>query len=169
MLAAKEGKAIRFEESKVRAIGRTGSGVRGITLGKSDELIGMVCVLTNENPNILVVSEKGFGKRSDLDDYRVTNRGGKGVKTINITPKTGKLIAIKQVTDSEDLMIINRSGLTIRLPISEVRLAGRATQGVKLINLKGSDSIAAVTKVTAEELDETKEIDELDKSLTDSE
>lgn len=169
MLAAKEGKAIRFEESKVRAIGRTGSGVRGITLGKSDELIGMVCVLTNENPNILVVSEKGFGKRSDLDDYRVTNRGGKGVKTINITPKTGKLIAIKQVTDSEDLMIINRSGLTIRLPISEVRLAGRATQGVKLINLKGSDSIAAVTKVTAEELDETKEIDELNKSLTDSE
>ncbi len=169
MLAAKEGKAIRFEESKVRAIGRTGSGVRGITLGKLDELIGMVCVLTNENPNILVVSEKGFGKRSDLDDYRVTNRGGKGVKTINITPKTGKLIAIKQVTDSEDLMIINRSGLTIRLPISEVRLAGRATQGVKLINLKGSDSIAAVTKVTAEELDETKEIEELDKSLTDTE
>ncbi len=169
MLAAKEGKAIRFEESKVRAIGRTGSGVRGITLGKSDELIGMVCVTTNENPNILVVSEKGFGKRSDLDDYRVTNRGGKGVKTINITPKTGKLIAIKQVTDSEDLMIINRSGLTIRLPISEVRLAGRATQGVKLINLKGSDSIAAVTKVTAEELDGTKEIDEFDKSFTDSE
>lgn len=146
ILAARDGKALRFNESKVRSIGRTGSGVRGITIGESDEVIGMVCV-TDPHSEILVVSENGYGKRSKLEDYRVTNRGGKGVKTLNITDKTGKLIAIKDVTDENDLMIINKSGITIRVPVSEIRLAGRATQGVKVINLKGNDSIAAVAKV----------------------
>jgi DNA gyrase subunit A len=154
MLAARQGKAIRFNEKTVRPIGRTGSGVRGISLQNNDEVIGMVCVNEDENRDILVVSEKGYGKRSGLDDYRITNRGGKGVKTINITDKTGKLIAIKGVSDTEDLMIINRSGLTIRLSVNEVRLAGRATQGVRLINLKSSDSIAAVAKVDAVEIAE---------------
>ena len=147
LLAAKEGKAIRFPEKLVRSIGRTGSGVRGITISNSDEVIGMVCVEENDPKDILVVSEKGFGKRSKFDDYRITNRGGKGVKTINITAKTGKLIAIKSVTDNDDLMIINRSGITIRLSISEMRITGRATQGVKLINLKNGDSIAAAAIV----------------------
>lgn len=151
MLAARDGKAIRFHEKAVRPIGRTGSGVRGVSLQGTDEVIGMVCVNDNEKRDILVVSEKGYGKRSDLEDYRTTNRGGKGVKTINITDKTGKLIAIKGVTDTEDLMIINRSGLTIRLSVAGVRLAGRATQGVKLINLKSNDSIAAVARIEAED------------------
>ncbi len=155
LLAAKEGKAIRFPEKLVRPIGRTGSGVRGISLGASDEVIGMVCVEKNESMEILVVSEKGYGKRSDLDDYRVTNRGGKGVKTINITEKTGKLIAIKGVNDTNDLMIINRSGITIRLSVDKVRLAGRATQGVRLINLRNGDSIAAVAKVQKDEEEDT--------------
>jgi DNA gyrase subunit A len=154
MLAARQGKAIRFDEKAVRPIGRTGSGVRGISLQSNDEVIGMVCVNEDENRDILVVSEKGYGKRSGLDDYRITNRGGKGVKTINITDKTGKLIAIKGVSDTEDLMIINRSGLTIRLSVNDVRLAGRATQGVRLINLKASDSIAAVAKVDAVEIND---------------
>jgi DNA gyrase subunit A (EC 5.99.1.3) len=135
-LAGREGKAIRFPEKLVRAIGRTGSGVRGMSIPKGDEVIGMVCVEEQEQKDILVVSENGFGKRSKLEDYRVTNRGGKGVKTINISQKTGKLISIKAVNESNDLMIINRSGLTIRLRISELRVTGRATQGVKLINLK---------------------------------
>jgi DNA gyrase subunit A len=151
MLAARDGKAIRFHEKAVRPIGRTGSGVRGVSLQGTDEVIGMVCVNDNEKRDILVVSEKGYGKRSDLEDYRTTNRGGKGVKTINITDKTGKLIAIKGVTDTEDLMIINRSGLTIRLSVAGVRLAGRATQGVKLINLRSNDSIAAVARIEAED------------------
>jgi Type IIA topoisomerase (DNA gyrase/topo II, topoisomerase IV), A subunit len=147
LLAAKDGKAIRFPEKLVRAIGRTGSGVRGMSLSKGDEVIGMVCVEENELKDILVVSENGFGKRSKLEDYRVTNRGGKGVKTIGISPKTGKLISIKVVDENNDLMIINRSGLTIRLRVSELRVTGRATQGVKLINLKKNDSIAAIANV----------------------
>ncbi|HPT13260.1 MAG TPA: DNA gyrase subunit A [Bacteroidales bacterium] len=147
LMALRSGRAIRFNETTVRPMGRNATGVRGIRLaGKTDEVIGMICV-DNENANILVVSENGYGKRSSLEDYRVTNRGGKGVKTINITDKTGKLIAIKDVTDSDDLMIINRSGIIIRMAIGDLRIMGRATQGVRLINLKDSDSIAAVAKV----------------------
>ena len=150
MLALKSGKAIRFEESKTRPMGRTASGVRGITLGHdNDEVIGMVAVNDMES-NILVVSEKGYGKRSKLDDYRITNRGGKGVKTLNISDKTGELVAIKNVDDSNDLMIINKSGLTIRMAVEDLRVMGRATQGVKLINIKGKDMIAAVAKVMHE-------------------
>ncbi|MFP4557442.1 MAG: DNA gyrase subunit A [Bacteroidales bacterium] len=147
LLAAREGKAIRFPENLVRAIGRKGSGVRGISIGENDEVVGMVCVNNNEKVDILVVSEKGYGKRSDIDGYRITNRGGKGVKTINITEKTGKLISVKGVTDNDDLMIINRSGITIRVSVDKIRLAGRATQGVRLINLRNGDTIAAVTQV----------------------
>jgi DNA gyrase subunit A len=148
LLAVRTGLAIRFPEAKVRPMGRTAAGVRGIRLSdaKDNEVIGMVCT-DNKEVTILVVSEKGFGKRSDLDDYRVTNRGGKGVKTIKITDKTGALIAIKEVIDDQDLMIINKSGLTIRTAVSELRVTGRATQGVKLINLRKADSIAAVTVV----------------------
>jgi len=151
ILATKEGKAVRFNESKVRAIGRTGSGVRGITLSKKDdEVIGMVWVEESDN-EILVVSEKGFGKRSTIDEYRITNRGGKGVKTLNITEKTGKMVAIKGVNDDIDLMIINRSGITIRVAVKDIRVTGRATQGVKLINLRNSDMIAAVAQIEKEE------------------
>ena len=147
LIGLKSGKAIRFNEDTVRAIGRNASGVKGITLGgANDEVIGMVCVEDKES-SILVVSENGFGKRSTLDEYRVTNRGGKGVKTLNITPKTGPLIAIVNVIDTDDLMIINKSGIAIRLSVSELREMGRATQGVKLINLKNDDKIAAVTKI----------------------
>jgi len=147
LLAIKTGKAIRFNESKVRPVGRNASGVKGIKLAnKNDEVVGMVCVSGPET-TIMVVSENGYGKRSDISDYRITNRGGKGVKTINITDKTGSLIAIKGVSNNEDLMIITKVGLTIRMAISEFRLAGRATQGVRLINLKDEDSIAAVTQV----------------------
>ena len=130
LIAAKEGKAIRFNEEAVRPIGRTGAGVKGITIEDDDEVIGMVCVEPDSKEDILVVSENGYGKRTDLDDYRITNRGGKGVKTLQITEKTGKLIAIKSVTDDNDLMIINRSGLTIRIPVSDIRVSGRATQVV---------------------------------------
>ena len=149
LLAAREGKCVRFNESNVRAIGRTGAGVRGINITDDDEVIGMICVDPEikegqEASHVLVVSENGYGKRSLLDDYRVVNRGGKGVKTLNITEKTGKLIAIKNVTDENDLMIINKSGLTIRLDVASVRVAVRATQGVRLINIKDGDSIAAV-------------------------
>ncbi len=147
IIAARDGKAIRFPEKLVRPIGRTGSGVRAISIKPNDEVIGMVCVHDTEPKDILVVSEMGYGKRSKLDDYRITNRGGKGVKTLNITPKTGNLIAIKGVTDNDDLMIINRSGITIRLSVSKMRVTGRATQGVKLINLKNNDAIAAVANV----------------------
>ncbi len=151
MLACKYGKAIRFEESKTRPLGRTASGVRGITLSSDkDEVIGMISV-NDENSDVLVVSEKGYGKRSKLSDYRVTNRGGKGVKTIKITDKTGLLVAIKNVTDEDDLMIINKSGITIRLAVKDLRVMGRATQGVRLIKLKPNDSIAAVAKVVHEE------------------
>ncbi|GAB1858311.1 DNA gyrase subunit A [Flavobacteriaceae bacterium MHTCC 0001] len=151
MLALKSGKAIRFEEAKTRPMGRNASGVRGITLANdNDEVIGMVAVNDMES-NILVVSENGYGKRSSLDDYRITNRGGKGVKTISITDKTGSLVSIKNVTDNDDLMIINKSGIAIRMAVEDLRVMGRATQGVKLINLKGNDSIAAVAKVMHDE------------------
>lgn len=154
MLAVKSGKAIRFPEDKVRPMGRTASGVRGITLGsEDDEVIGMICV-EPEKANVLVVSENGYGKRSDIEDYRTTNRGGKGVKTINLTEKTGSLIALLDVTDEEHLMIITRSGLTIRLEIASLRVMGRNTQGVKLINLRNDDAIAAVAKVSASKEDE---------------
>jgi len=153
MLALKSGKSIRFEESKTRPMGRNASGVRGIRLANDqDEVVGMIAV-NNLEDNILVVSENGYGKRSNLEDYRITNRGGKGVKTINITEKTGNLVAIKNVTDEDDLMIINKSGITIRLAILNLRVMGRATQGVKLINLNKNDSIAAVAKVMHEEED----------------
>lgn len=154
MMAVKSGRCIRFNEQGVRAMGRGASGVKAISLDtENDEVIGMVCV-EDMTRNIMVVSENGFGKRSEIEEYRITNRGGKGVKTINITDKTGKLIAIKDVTDEDDLMIINRSGLTIRLAINTLRVMGRATQGVKLINLKKNDTIAAVTKVQHEEPEE---------------
>ena len=147
LLAVKSGKAIRFEENKTRPMGRNASGVRGITLnGPADEVIGMVSVSDPET-EILVVSENGYGKRSSLDDYRTTNRGGKGVKTLSITDKTGDLVSIKNVSDMDDLMIINKSGIAIRMDVANLRVMGRATQGVKLINLKGSDTIAAVAKV----------------------
>ncbi|AXT55699.1 DNA gyrase subunit A [Aquimarina sp. MMG015] len=159
MLAVKSGKAIRFEEEKTRPMGRGASGVRGIRLADDkDEVIGMVAVNDMES-NILVVSENGYGKRSKLEDYRITNRGGKGVKTISVTDKTGELVAIKNVTDSDDLMIINKSGIAIRLSVEDLRVMGRATQGVRLINLKGKDSIAAVAKVMHEE-DDVEDIDE---------
>ena len=155
LLAARGGKCVRFNEEDVRAIGRTASGVRGINITEEDEVIGMICVDPNAEGSdirhILVVSENGYGKRSNLDDYRVTSRGAKGVKTINITEKTGALIAIKDVTDENDLMIINKSGITIRVGVSDIRVAGRATQGVRLINIKEGDMIAAVCSVNKSE------------------
>lgn len=154
ILALKSGRAIRFNESKVRPMGRNASGVRGITLAsESDEVIGMICINEPE-VSVLVVSEKGYGKRSNIDDYRVTNRGGKGVKTLNITEKTGYLIAIKDVTDEDDLMIINKSGIIIRIAVEKLRVMGRATQGVRLINLRNEDEIAAVAKVSSEDEEE---------------
>ncbi|MFV8269984.1 DNA gyrase subunit A [Flavobacterium sp. GT2N3] len=154
ILAVKSGKLVRFEETKTRPMGRTASGVRGITLkDETDEVIGMVTV-NDMSSEILVVAENGYGKRSSLDEYRITNRGGKGVKTLNITEKTGKLISINSVTDADDLMIINKSGLTIRMAVEDLRVMGRATQGVKLINIKGNDSIAAVTKVMKDDVAE---------------
>ncbi len=154
LLAVKSGKMVRFEEGKTRPMGRSASGVRGITLqNEQDECIGMISV-NDMSSEILVVSENGYGKRSSLDDYRITNRGGKGVKTLNITEKTGSLISINAVTDNDDLMIINKSGLTIRMEVSDLRVMGRATQGVRLINIKGTDSIAAVTKVIREDEEE---------------
>jgi len=152
LVAVKSGKLVRFEESKTRPMGRTASGVRGITLqDDKDEVIGMVSV-NDMNSEILVVAENGYGKRSSLEEYRVTNRGGKGVKTLNITEKTGKLVSINSVTDADDLMIINKSGLTIRMAVEDLRVMGRATQGVRLINIKGNDSIAAVTKVMKDDV-----------------
>ncbi|MFE3872386.1 DNA gyrase subunit A [Flavobacterium sp. ZS1P70] len=154
ILAVKSGKLVRFEETKTRPMGRTASGVRGITLkDETDEVIGMVTV-NDMSSEILVVAENGYGKRSSLDEYRITNRGGKGVKTLNITEKTGKLISINAVTDADDLMIINKSGLTIRMAVEDLRVMGRATQGVRLINIKGNDSIAAVTKVMKDDVAE---------------
>ncbi|MBR5818999.1 MAG: DNA gyrase subunit A [Alistipes sp.] len=147
MIAAREGRAIRFNESTVRPMGRVSTGVRAISIEDSDEVIGMIAIEPESTQDVLVLSENGFGKRTDLDEYRITNRGGKGVKTINVTEKTGKLISIQAVTDDNDLMIINRSGLTIRTSADQIRVAGRATQGVKVINLRDGDSIASVTAV----------------------
>ena len=161
LIAVKSGKLVRFEEGKTRPMGRSASGVRGITLADdNDEVIGMVSV-NDMDSEILVVSENGYGKRSALEDYRITNRGGKGVKTLNITDKTGSLVSINNVTDADDLMIINKSGLTIRMMVSDLRVMGRATQGVRLINIKGNDSIAAVTKVMREEEAVDEAIDEI--------
>ena len=161
MMAVKSGKAIRFEESKTRPMGRGASGVRGIKLNnENDEVVGMIAV-NDMDANILVVSENGYGKRSNLEDYRVTNRGGKGVKTISITEKTGKLVSIKSVNDLDDLMIINKSGIAIRMEISGLRVMGRATQGVKLINLKEEDNIAAVAKVMKDD-DSIEDINDLE-------
>ena len=157
IIANRNGRAIRFHESAVRVMGRTATGVRGMTLDEdgSDEVIGMICIKDPETEPIMVVSEQGYGKRSDIEDYRKTNRGGKGVKTLNITDKTGKLVAIKSVTDENDLMIINKSGITIRLKVADVRIMGRATQGVRLINLeKRNDQIGSVCKVTSESEEE---------------
>jgi DNA gyrase subunit A len=169
VMALRSGRAIRFNESTVRPMGRTATGVRGIRLAHDkDEVVGMVSIESSES-TILVVSEKGYGKRTDVDDYRVTNRGGKGVKTINVTEKTGQLVAIKDVTDTDDLMIINRSGIVIRIAMSHLRVMGRATQGVRLITLKGEDSIASVAKVQHDEEEETAEvvIDETDVAVAD--
>lgn len=158
VLAVKSGKAIRFNEAKVRAIGRTGAGVKGVALTEGDEVVGMVTLPANSSKEILVVSENGYGKRSPLEDYRVTNRGGKGVKTMSITEKTGVLIAIKDVDDMHDLMMINKSGIAIRLEIADLRVMGRATQGVRLINIRKNDAIAAVTviEVSEEEMQQRK-------------
>ena len=157
MIASREGKAIRFNEEIVRPVGRTSMGVRGIALEEGNEAIGMICIEPDSNQDVLVLSENGFGKRTDLDEYRITNRGGKGVKTINITEKTGKLISIQAVTDQNDLMIINRSGLTIRTSVEQIRVAGRATQGVKIINLREGDVIASVMAVPKSEEEEAVE------------
>jgi DNA gyrase subunit A len=167
LIAVKSVKFVRFEEAKTRPMGRTASGVRGITLrDDQDEVIGMVSVDENNinETQLLVVTENGYGKRTKLEDegeavYRITNRGGKGVKTLNITEKTGALVSINTVTDADDLMIINKSGLTIRMDVSTLRVMGRATQGVRLINLKGNDSIAAVTKVMKDDEEEAVAID----------
>ena len=169
LIAVRSGKILRFEEGKTRPMGRTASGVRGITLGHDkDEVVGMVSVNDMES-EILVVSEKGYGKRSSLEDYRITNRGGKGVKTLNVTDKTGELVTIKNVTDSDDLMIINKSGLTIRMHVEDLRVMGRATQGVKLINIKGNDSIAAVARVMREEDEEIEEGEVIEGAIAEGE
>jgi DNA gyrase subunit A len=183
MMAVKSGKAIHFEEEKVRSMGRTAAGVRGIRLANdTDEVVGMICI-EDTTSSVLVVAENGYGKRSAVEDYRITNRGGKGVKTINITDKTGPLISLKNVSDIDDLMVINKSGVTIRIGVDTLRVMGRATQGVKLIRLRDDDSIASVAKVSKfeadeEELDtletdeninsEQSENEELDSSLNDS-
>lgn len=159
VMALRSGRAIRFNESTVRPMGRTATGVRGITLAsEKDEVVGMISV-NNQETTVLVVSEKGYGKRTDIDDYRITNRGGKGVKTINVTDKTGELVAIKGVTDENDLMIINKSGIVIRIGVESLRVMGRATQGVKLITLKDSDEIASVTKVERQEDEEELDVE----------
>jgi DNA gyrase subunit A len=161
LIAVKSGKCIRFEESKTRPMGRNASGVRGIRLkDDKDEVVGMISV-NDMDSDILVVSKNGYGKRSRLEDYRITNRGGKGVKTISITEKTGKLVSIINVSDNDDLMIINKSGIAIRMEVASLRVMGRATQGVRLINLKNTDSIAAVAKVVHEE-DEVTDLEDID-------
>jgi len=163
IIAKSEGKAVRFNERDVRPMGRTASGVRGVTLESADDrVIGMVC-LSRENANLLVVSEKGYGKRSLIDDYRVTKRGGKGVKTINVTEKTGKLVAIKSVMDNDDLMIINKSGISIRISVAELRVMGRATQGVRLIKLNEDDEISSVEKIQKIEGEDVAEANEPEK------
>ena len=160
VIAKRSGRAIHFHEKDVRPMGRTAAGVRGVTLeGDQDRVIGMVCVSRNES-DLMVVSEKGYGKRSSIDDYRITKRGGKGVKTINVTDKTGALVSIKEVVDTDDLMIINRSGITIRMEVKTVRVMGRATQGVKLIRLNDGDEISSVEKIELLEEEKGTEIDE---------
>lgn len=169
MIAARDGRCVRFDETDVRVLGRGASGVRGINIDDDDEVVGVI-TYNSEDPDaqkhtILVVSENGFGKRSDPEDYRLTSRGSKGVKTLNITEKTGKVVAIKNVTEENDLMIINQSGLTIRMAVTDIRVAGRATQGVKLINIREGDRIAAISAVAksdecdspVEEVDSTNE------------
>ena len=168
IIANRNGRAIRFHETAVRVMGRTATGVRGITLDEDgqDHVIGMICIKDLQAETVMVVSEQGYGKRSDIEGYRKTNRGGKGVKTMNITDKTGKLVAIKSVTDDNDLMIINKSGITIRLKMSEVRTMGRATQGVRLINLeKRNDQIGSVCKVTTESLEDEIPTEELEGNI----
>ena len=161
VLANRNGRAIRFNENDVRVMGRVSTGVRGMRLdGGDDELVGMVCVNDAQNETIMVVSEKGYGKRSDVEDYRKTARGAKGVKTLGITEKTGRLVAIKVVTDDNDLMIINKSGILIRMKVADVRVMGRATQGVRLINLtKKNDTIASVCKVMSASDEEVVEME----------
>jgi DNA gyrase subunit A len=158
ILASRSGRAVRFPEEKVRPMGRTAAGVRGITLSEeaadNDKVVGMVCVAEDSGEELLVVSDHGYGKRSALEEYRITNRGGKGVKAMQITEKTGKLVSIQAVTDADDLMIINRSGLTIRLSMSELRTIGRATQGVRLFKVAANDEISSVAKVAAAEVEE---------------
>jgi len=162
IMALRSGRAIRFNEQKVRPMGRNAAGVRGISLAnKNDEVVGMICLPIEKKAEVLVVSENGYGKRSDLEDYRITNRGGKGVKTLNITDKTGALIAVKDVTDNDDLMIINRSGVIIRMAVSDLRVMGRATQGVRLIKIDEGDSIAAVAKVDVEEAEVPAELSDV--------
>ncbi|MGC8803778.1 MAG: DNA gyrase C-terminal beta-propeller domain-containing protein, partial [Bacteroidales bacterium] len=172
LMAVRSGKALRFNEQKVRPVGRTAAGVKGMTFSEeNDEVVGMVSI-NNPGETIMVVSENGYGKRSDLADYRITGRGGKGVKTLNVTSKTGQLIAIKSVTDEDDLMIITRMGLTIRLAVSQFRIMGRATQGVRLINLRENDAIAAVAKVPKSpdsEEGSNGEVEVADKSVENSE
>ncbi len=159
LMATHEGKAIRFNEKTVRPIGRTGTGVRGVTIEEGNKVVGMVCVEPDSDKDILVLSENGYGKRTSLDDYRITNRGGKGVKTLQVTDKTGRLISIQAVSDDNDLMIINRSGITIRTAVSDIRIAGRATQGVRIINLRDGDSIASVMAVPqTEDIDESEAV-----------
>jgi DNA gyrase subunit A len=160
MIATKGGKCIRFPEEKVRAVGRSSIGVRGVDLSDGDEVIGMIVVNDIQNETVLVVSEKGYGKRTAVEDYRITNRGGKGVITLNITEKTGNLIAIQSVTDEDGLMIINKSGVAIRMGMDDLRVMGRNTQGVRMINLKNNDEIAAVAKVMMDKEveEETEEI-----------
>ena len=168
MIATREGKAIRFNESTVREVGRTSIGVRGVSLEGDNEAIGMICIEPESNEDVLVLSANGYGKRTNVEEYRVTNRGGKGVKTINITEKTGELVAIKAVTDDNDLMIINRSGITIRTSIEQIRLAGRATQGVRIINLREGDEIASVAVVPVTEEEELEEGTVVEGAITDS-
>ena len=168
MIAAREGRAIRFNESTVRPMGRVSTGVKAISIEDQDEVIGMIAIEPESKQDVLVLSEKGYGKRTDLDEYRITNRGGKGVKTINVTDKTGKLISIQAVTDDNDLMIINRSGLTIRTSADQIRVAGRATQGVRVINLRDGDSIASVTAVPkTEEAEDIPTADVVNEAIAD--
>ncbi|MFQ3215031.1 MAG: DNA gyrase subunit A [Marivirga sp.] len=167
IIGARSGRAIRFHESNVRPMGRTAAGVRGITLKSQEDYVVEMVTITRENPNLLVVSEKGYGKRSDIDDYRITKRGGKGVKTLNVTEKTGELVSIKEVIDTDDLMIINKSGITIRLAVESLRVMGRATQGVRLIKVGENDSISSVEKIEqfeGEEGEEGAQIEEVDNS-----
>ena len=154
MIATREGRAIRFNEATVRAMGRVSTGVKAVSMEDDNEVVGMIAIEPDSKEVILVLSENGYGKRTDLEEYRITNRGGKGVKTINITEKTGQLISIKAVTDDNDLMIINRSGLTMRTSVDQIRVAGRATQGVRVINLRDGDAIASVTAVPKTDEDE---------------